>query len=158
MTATATTTAAAFDMVMNALLTRAAAPPTVRHLREGESLPAAWELGFDALGRIDCSWVWVIERDARPLGCVVAAPCHGVAFLWRVVMDKSAPSHLLLRLLRQCVRDLRSRGCVGILTFCDATSVTQARFLRVISRLNSREMKAYTLVAAPLPTEDSCRR
>jgi hypothetical protein len=80
-------------------------------LREGEN----WELLT-----LDPEWVWLAEdAEGSVVGILIAAPCHGLVFVWRVKILPTAPPWALGKLLRRFIRDLRRRGCLGYIAFLD---------------------------------------
>jgi hypothetical protein len=108
-------------------------------LREGEN----WELLT-----LDPEWVWLAHgQDGKIVGVLIAAPCHGLVFIWRVKMLPGAPHWALGRLFRQFIRDLRKRGCMGYLTFLDLTNRPAERALaRIAFRAGAMFTTASTLV------------
>jgi hypothetical protein len=65
-------------------------------LKEGEN----WQV-LD----LDPDWVWVSHGPGGAVvGILIAAPCHGLVFVWRLMMLPSAPPTALLRLLRSFSR------------------------------------------------------
>jgi len=73
-------------------------------LREGEN----WEYLT-----LDPHWVWTVEDAGKMVGILIAGPCHGLVFIWRVKVVAGAPRWTLGKLFRNFIRDLRKRGCLG---------------------------------------------
>ena len=138
----------AMSMVVQTLLGNR---PNVRTLASTDVLPASFELGFDQLGQLDPQWVWVAERHGQIEGCIVASPCHGVALVWRVTALRGG---VLLPLLRQFMRDCRTRGMMGYMTLVDSAVPSQAKLRRIVERNGGGTRgPALTLMASPLIRE-----
>lgn len=83
-------------------------------LKEGENWP---------LLTLDDHWVWLArDSEGGVVGILIAAPCHGLVFIWRLKMLETAPHWALGKLLRQFIRDLRSRKCLGYIACLDICS------------------------------------
>ena len=122
----------------------------VRNLRPQEPIPAEFQIGFDALGQLDYNWIWVVE-DRGIEGILVAAPCHGLALLYRVQMRPG--SKLLMRLLRSVMKDLRARGIRGFMTFLSQRREEEIKLGIIIERLGGRQMGEHMVMASPLAKE-----
>lgn len=137
----------AHQIVMSVL--RGEFPVRIRYLAKNETLPLEFEAGFDQLGQLDPSWVWIAERRGQMTGCIVASPCHGVALIWRLV---SLPnSNCLLPMLRQFMRDCKTRGIKGYMTLIDEKVSEQKQLQRIIERSGGgTKDTVFSLVASPL--------
>jgi len=124
----------------------------VRLLRSGDVLPKTFDIGFDQLGTLDASWVWVSERQGTITGVLVASPCHGVALIWRLAVEPSEPISTLTRLLRVFLKAIRERKCKGYITWVDPKVEIQAKLKGIIQHVgggvavNGMEMLAGSLV------------
>lgn len=126
--------------------------PVVRLMLQRDVIPAEFEVGFDQLGRLDHNWIWVVERYGKIEGCIVAAPCHGVAFVYRVAMAKDAPKYCLRKLIRQAVNDCRERGIRGMMTFVNPDNETQMKLKKLMENWGGGSPVPLQMVmAAPLP-------
>lgn len=127
---------------------------SVRFLREGDRIPPELKVGFDLLGKLDREWIWVVEEAGSIRGVLVAAPCHGVAMIYRLALLPGTPVKHLILLLRTFLADLRNRGIEGYLTFLDPESKIQAKLQRVIERAGGKQVLApHVVMAARLPRE-----
>lgn len=128
---------------------------TVRTARHGETFPATWELGFDALGAIDPAWLWIAERAGKPLGAILASEAHGTAIIWRVVAPGPDSAAVTRRLLHAFLRDLRDRGLRGYIAMLNRQIPTQDALARIIERAGGHESATANLVimAGPIPKE-----
>ena len=80
-------------------------------LKQGEAWPML---------DLDPDWVWIVrDSEDNPCGILIAAPCHGLVFIWRIKILPAAPGWALGRLLRNFIRDLRRRGCLGYMAMLD---------------------------------------
>lgn len=138
-------------MLMLELLTKANA----RQMRASDRIPPELRIGFDLLGKLDTDWIWVVERDGLIRGVLVAAPCHGVAMIYRLALVPGTHVSSLIALLRTFLRDLRGRGIRGYLTFLDPESKIQGKLKRVIERAGGQQVgNPHVVMAAPLPKEN----
>jgi len=124
-----------------------------RLLRADESIPAGLEAGFEQLGRLDRESVWCLESDGEIKGVLLACPCHGTAFVWRLSLDPSLGNVSVIRLLRRFLTDIRKRGCVGYLTIVDTSKSVQARLKGIMEKTGGKACGFYELLASPLPKE-----
>jgi hypothetical protein len=125
----------------------------VRLLREGETLPSSLDAGFEQLGKLDREWVWCLISGGEIKGALLACPCHGTAFVWRVSLMPGLGKTAILRLLRRFVSDIRKRGVIGIITILDAATPTQAALKGILERVGGCKFGDYELVVAPIPKE-----
>ncbi len=107
-------------------------------LKEGEN----WHL-LD----IDPDWVWCAYDDTdRVVGMLIAAPCHGLVFIWRVKMLPSAPPWAFGRLLRRFIRDIRRRKCLGYIALLDIVNQPAEQALsRIVFRAGGMGVSAATV-------------
>ena len=107
-------------------------------LKEGENWP---------LLDLDPDWVWVsYDGSGRVVGMLIAAPCHGLAFLWRIKILPGAPRWTLGSLLRRFFRDMRKRGVLGYIAFLDANRPEEQALLRIAFKAGGMYVTATTLV------------
>jgi hypothetical protein len=123
-----------------------------RVMHKGEAIPdGLYDLG---LVKLDPDWVWLSLESNRVVGCLTAAPCHGIIIILRVKMDKNAPPTALRRLLRTCFHDAKQRGFDGYMTWFSEDAEDE-RILMTIAR-NSGGLiihKVATAVASWFPLE-----
>lgn len=108
-------------------------------LKEGE--------GWQVLD-LDPDWVWTV-RDEREeiVGVLIAAPCHGLVFVWRIKVLPTAPPWSLGRLLRTFIRDIRRRGCLGYMAMLDVCQQPREKQLwRIAGKAGAITVTAATLV------------
>lgn len=98
--------------------------------------------------QLDPEWVWLARNAAdEVVGILIAAPCHGLVFIWRLKMLPEAPHWALGGLLRRFIRDLRKRSCLGYITFLDVCNRSQEMALaRIASRAGALFTTATTVV------------
>lgn len=108
-------------------------------LCEGES----WELLT-----LDPDWIWLAEDAAgQVVGMLIAAPCHGLVFIWRLKMLPGASYWALGRLLRRFIRDIRRRGCLGYIAMLDVCGRPAEKALfRIASRAGAMFTTASTVI------------
>jgi L-amino acid N-acyltransferase YncA len=125
-----------------------------RLLRAKEVIPVELEAAFDILGQIDHEWVWVLERDGKIAGILVASPCHGAAMIWRVVVSPGSSQMALGRLLRAFLRDCRKRGVKGYLTFVSLSREPEKRLASILEHAGGKIFQRdMVMIASPLPRE-----
>ena len=97
---------------------------------------------------LDPDWVWVAHDERGAIvGLLIAAPCHGMVFLWRIKMLPTAPHFALGRLFRAFIRDLRKRGCVGYMALLDVvSSPTEQQLAKIAFRAGAMFTTASTVV------------
>lgn len=125
-----------------------------RLLRKGEKIPVGLEAGFDILGQIDHNWIWVMESHGEIKGVLVASPCHGCAFVWRLVIAPDMDNVAVIRLLRQFAKDIREMGLKGYLTLLGSASATETRIKAIVEKLGAKAYGDYTIMASRLPKEN----
>lgn len=98
---------------------------------------------------LDMEWVWLAhDQEGKIVGILIAAPCHGLVFIWRVKMLKSAPYWALGRLLRRFIRDIRQRGCLGYITWLDVCNrPAEEALAKIAFRAGALFTTATTIVA-----------
>ena len=124
-----------------------------RLLGPDEEIPAELEAGFDQLGKLDRNWVWVVQSDWKIKGVLLASPCHGSAFVWRICLDPSLSNVAVIRLLRRFLSDIRARGCVGYTTIIEPSKPTQERLLAIVEKVGGKKYGDYQLIGGPVPRE-----
>ena len=113
-------------------------------MRQGEIVPLP--LGFQ---RLDPDWTWVVTQQGDIVGAVLAAPCHGLVMLVRVVM---LPGHgkLLPRLLRHCVKAWLHRGYSSYIIYLGSEGADR-KIRRILGKSVAVEVPQQTLVGGSLP-------
>jgi hypothetical protein len=107
-------------------------------IKEGES----WHLLS-----LDPEWVWLARDEEEIVGILIAAPCHGLAFVWRIKMLPEASPMALLRLLRTFIRDLRKRKCLGYMALLNVSDRPEEQALaRIAFRAGAMFTTATTVV------------
>jgi hypothetical protein len=107
-------------------------------LKEGES----WHLLS-----LDPNWVWLAKDEDEIVGILIAAPCHGLAFIWRIKMLPEASPMALLRLLRGFIRDIQKRGYLGYMALLNVAERKEEQALaRIAFRAGAMFTTATTVV------------
>ena len=106
---------------------------SVRTLREEEDFPIHLDTGFENMPVMK-SFCWVVEKDGRIVGILMAAPCHGLVFLVRLRVDKRAPVSTTSLLFRKCIKDCMERGLKGYFTFIDPALDFERRMISICHR------------------------
>jgi len=125
----------------------------IRMLRKGEIIPASLEAGFEQLGNLDHDWVWVLESGGEIKGVLLAAPCHGTAFIWRIAVGPDVEGWSVGKLLRRFLADCRERGLKGYITIIDSSVPIQKQLQRIIERAGGTVVGDYRMMSAPTPKE-----
>lgn len=118
-----------------------------------EAIPETMDAGFEKYGKLDREWCWVYESGGEIKGVLLASPCHGAAFLWRLKVLPECGQTATLRLLKSFVRDCHAKGVYGFLTLVDLSTVTGKRLQRVIERCGGKDYGALNLFSSPLPQD-----
>lgn len=105
----------------------------VRTLQVGEALPTELDVGFEH-AHLEPRWVWVYEDEGRIVGCVVAAPCHGIVHLLVVRATAEAPKDWLLITLRQAIVDVKERGYTGVMVFIEVGRPIDLKLAKLAER------------------------
>lgn len=127
--------------------------PLVRHPFYWEIIPPELEAGFEQLGNLDREWVWVLGGPGCIRGVLLACPCHGAAFIWRVALLPDAGRAEIFSLLRGFLKEMRERKVQGIITILDPKVETQAKFKSILERIKGETFGTYELVVAKTPEE-----
>ena len=127
----------------------------VRLLGPTETIPASLDAGFELLGQLDRDWIWVIAGEGRVKGILLASPCHGAAFIWRLAVEPGLDNVAVVRLLRGFLRDIKSRGLVGYLTIVDAAKPIQKRLQGIIEKAGGKQHGEFTLMLGPVRDIDA---
>src|SRR5262252_71742 len=114
-----------------------------------DTIPAALKEGEPWLMLdLDPEWVWFARGAAGEIvGILIAAPCHGLVFVYRLRMLPEAPYMSLVRLFRTFIRDLRRRGAIGYLAMLDVLhSPMEAKLARIAFNAGAMFTTASTVV------------
>lgn len=125
----------------------------VRMLGPGETIPTSLEAGFELLGNLDRDWVWVLESGGEIKGVLLAAPCHGAAFIWRVAVEQGVEGWSIGKLLRRFLEDIKDRGLKGYLTIVDPSRDAQAQLKSIVERAGGKGFGQFELLVGPTPKE-----
>ena len=127
----------------------------VRLMQSTDRLPADFDIGFDQLGDLDASWVWVSLRQGTITGVLVASPCHGVALIWRLAVRPSESVSTLFKLLRTFLKAIRERKMKGYITWVNPEVETQAKLKDIILKAGGAlEQQGFEFLVAPLAREN----
>lgn len=126
--------------------------PKARLMRAGDIIPESFEIGFDKLGQLDYDWIWVVERYGKIEACLVAGPCHGIAFIYRLAMIPGTPAISLLKLMRSAAREAKRRGVRGLILMLDPKQPTQAKLKAMMMKWGGTKLdREHEVVACVLP-------
>lgn len=129
-------------------------PNGARKIRADEEIPASLEAGFEQIGNLDRDWVWVWVSQSEIRGVLLASPCHGTAFIWRVSVLPGEKQWAVGSLLRRFLSDCKNMGLKGYLTIIDPLVDSQAQLKSIIERAGGKQFGNYELMAAPTPKEN----
>lgn len=101
---------------------------TVRKLEADDVLP--FKYGFEPLP-LDRNWAWVALEEERVIGLLLGSPCHGAAFLVRLICER-APITCALRLIRKFAQDIYADGYRVAFGYFDLERETEARLVKLI--------------------------
>lgn len=124
----------------------------VRNIEDGDALPESLYTGFEAMP-MDSDWAWIAVKKATINGILIAAPCHGIAFIARLVVRKNAPFETLPLLLRKFFRDAKDRGFSGFMTYLDPTRKEESALLGLVRKAGGQQITLpQVLVSASFKT------
>ena len=104
----------------------------IRNLVKGEVLPEKLQTGFESGKNVDADWVFIAEREGKPVGILVCAPAHVVVVLMRLVMSEEADTNDARSLLLHMVKAIKERGYNGYYTIVDPEIRAEATLGRII--------------------------
>jgi hypothetical protein len=90
----------------------------IRNLKKGEVLTGKLATGYEGGEATDPQWIFVAERDGKPVAVLVTAPAHIVVIFLRLVSDGAAPTDVR-SLLIYALASARERGYSGYITWVD---------------------------------------
>lgn len=137
-----------------AVATKAASVTTARFMRPDEPVPDSLNESLLFLRGVDRRWIWLAEHNEEIIGCLIAAPCHGIAMIIRVKMVEGAPRSALLILLRQFFADLRERSYEGFMSWYDESSEDEKALRDIAEKFNGIIVaRPGVAIASRLPPE-----
>ncbi|SRR5713226_6799215 len=104
-------------------------------------MPQHLDTGFENMPVMN-DFVWVAEQDGKVIGTLMASPCHGLIFLARLRVDKSAPISTVTFLFRKCIKDCLDRGFKGYFTFIDPSREIERRMLPICVKAGGLQIQA----------------
>lgn len=110
----------------------------VRTLERGEVLPAALQTGYEKTEQPD--WIWVVERDGKPVAVLVTSPAHIMVILIRILATPEAQGADVRSLLLHAFREMRARGYKGYTTWLDPTKAPENAFIRIIRAIGGFQL------------------
>jgi hypothetical protein len=111
----------------------------IRNLVLGEELPERLRTGYET-GQCDDRWIWVAERDGKPVAILVTAPAHIVVILVRIVATEDALSTDVGALILKARREVRKRGYKGYVVWVDPTRETESSMIGIIRKTGGFQM------------------
>jgi len=103
----------------------------IRNLVVGEALPERLCTGYET-GQCDPRWIWVAERDGKPVAILVTAPAHVVVILMRLVATENAEPLDVRALLVNAMAAIKERGYAGYVTWVDPTKESEKTLMEII--------------------------
>jgi hypothetical protein len=85
-------------------------------------------------------WIWVVERDGKPVGILVTSPAHIVVILLRIVMSPEAEGTDARALILGAFREIKERGYKGYTTWLDPTKEPENAFIRIIRAIGGFQL------------------
>lgn len=85
-------------------------------MRKGERFPEELRTGYEG-GQCDPDWIFVVEREEKPVAILVAAPVHIVVLLVRLLSSPRASVNDVRSLLLYFVKTVKERGYSGYITY-----------------------------------------
>ena len=89
-------------------------------------MPEGFSTGYENMP-LQTDWVWVAEKDGKPEGVLMVAPCHGLIYMMRLCAKEDASPMVAVCLLRACMRESKRRGFRGFFTHIDPTKEMDRR-------------------------------
>jgi len=102
-------------------------------------MPEGFSTGYENMP-LQTDWVWVAEKDGKPEGVLMVAPCHGLIYMMRLCAKKEASPMVAVCLLRACMRESKRRGFTGFFTHIDPTKEMDRRILRTCRKSGCIQM------------------
>lgn len=124
-------------------------------IRTGACLNEALTEGFPEQWEFDLEWVWIAEKDGEQIGCILGAPCHGVAYM---IMVKSIKEHdwVVGPLLRRFFKDCMGRGFKGYMVHFNRDNPGQYKLKRIAEKAGA-VILPYRIIAAAGRLIDAAR-
>ena len=97
----------------------------------GEELPTEITTGYEQ-GQCDPKWIWIIEKNGKPIGILVTSPAHIAVILLRLVMIEGAPPHGAGLLLTQAFKEMHARGYRGYIVWFGEGTQVESQLLKLV--------------------------
>lgn len=110
----------------------------IRNLIPGEALPKQLQTGYERTQMPE--WIWVVEREEKPVGILIAAPAHLMVILLRIISTPEAQGTDIRALLIHAFRESRRRGYKGYTTWLDPTKAPENAFIGIIRAIGGFQM------------------
>ena len=120
----------------------------VRCLIPGETLPVELQTGFEKAPGSDHNWIFIAERDEKPVGILVTAPAHLFVIFVRLVMADEAEAMDLRNLLVGVARICRERNFEGYVTWLDPTRPEENSLIGIIRAHGGQQLTNAQVVCA----------
>ena len=104
----------------------------VRNYCRGEELPERLRTGMETAPGCDPQWIFIAERDSKPVGILVAAPAHIFVIFVRLIMAEDSQPFDLLAFLRRTAEIWKERGYLGYVSWFDPTTELERTFMKII--------------------------
>lgn len=100
-------------------------------MSKGEVLPEELRTGYEG-GNCDPDWIFLVERDGKPVGVLVSAPVHIAVMLVRMVTSEYAEVNDARSLLLHFVKTIKERGYNGYFTYLGEDSELEKTLAKII--------------------------
>lgn len=98
----------------------------------GEDLPKELRTGFEAGKNCDPRWVFVAEREGSKVALLMACPAHLLVILMRLATTPEAQPTDVRQLLIHAMREFKSRGFSGYMSWLDPERPEEQALISVI--------------------------
>lgn len=99
-------------------------------------MPAELLWGLEAF-TIDPHWQWVLVDGDQVKAQMLCVNAHGILMMLRLTALPDAPAAWAVRLFREVLREARSRGCIGFMTFLADSNPQELKLMRIAQRHGS---------------------
>lgn len=86
-------------------------------------------------------YAWIAEESGKVTGILLAAPCHGLAFIMRICTEKGVSGMTLQLMFRKFIQDCRARDLRGYFTFIDPGRDAERRFIPICEKAGGMQIQ-----------------
>jgi len=102
----------------------------IRNYVKGEVLPRELATGFETGSMPE--WIWLAERDGKPVAILVVAPAHIVVILMRLLATPGAQGFDVKILLATAMKEIKERGFQAYVTWLNPERAAEAALRSII--------------------------